>query len=217
MGRRIDPPSGIAVCHNNAYMGFFDALGEINRVPTCELGHHVATRAARHGDVPGPGFAAGASGEFDDGEFDDDREFAPVSGIRLNVDLPVHQVHDLANNREPKAAPAVLPGSRSFDLLERIKDGRNTMLRDPDAGVGNFKPELPAIRRNAAPNGPHGDAAFVCKFQGVGQQVHKDLPEAERVADAGSRYVRSNETIKRQASLANRRSKQLNCVIDKVG
>ena len=61
------------------------------------------------------------------------------SGRAAQVDFAAKQAGQFAADGEPKARAAVLAAGGGIRLLERLEDDLLLLVRDADAGVGNFE------------------------------------------------------------------------------
>src|SRR5258706_4190038 len=126
------------------------------------------------------------------------REDASFSNGTGQPDFATEQSRDFAADRQPQARAAIISAGAAIGLLEGLEDDLLFLGRDANAGVGDGECDDGAgcVERLpiAAPSllndrEAEGDAAFLCKLEGVGQQVAQDLLKALRVGENASGQI----------------------------
>ena len=99
----------------------------------------------------------------------------------LDADLAVHQVDQVAADRQAEAGAAEAPRRRAVGLRERREQALSGLVRNADAGVANADVQAPRV---VHADGDDDLAAFG-ELDGVGQQVGQHLAQAVRIAAHG--------------------------------
>ena len=110
---------------------------------------------------------------------------------------PDHSSHHLDKtfaNGKTEARPTVFPGRGPIGLAERLKQPFTGLLGDPDTGVRHRNPNRRFLLRLRLNRHFHDHISPFGELDGVGRQVHHNLPEAARIAKQISRHIGMEET-----------------------
>src|SRR5437762_614695 len=128
---------------------------------------------------------------------------AAASGLALDPDASPHEADEAFGDGESKAGAAIDAGDGTVSLGERLENGFLFGFRDANAGVrhgeleGNERCNDSTVGRRFRGGGidldPH--LAAVGELEGISDQVHKNLAQAEHVAGERVRNVRVNAEV----------------------
>ena len=107
----------------------------------------------------------------------------PTPGSTLDGDAAVHEVGELAADREPQAGAAEAARRRLVGLRERLEDLVQRGGVHADAGVGHGEPHDRAISLGGLDIRAHDDFAALGEFHGVADEIHEHLTQAQRIAE----------------------------------
>ena len=68
-------------------------------------------------------------------------ESTPPTRLAFHAGIPLHQPCQASGDRQAQAGTTVFAGRRGIDLLELLEQLPDLVLIDPDARVGNLKPD----------------------------------------------------------------------------
>ncbi len=127
----------------------------------------------------------------------DERQFevepAAAAGDAVHRDLPAHQPHQFAADRQPQPRAAVTAGGGAVGLREGLEDLLLHRGVDAHARVGDLEaqPEVHAVFLDQRHR--RADRAGFGELDRVAQQVQQHLPEVVHVAEHARRDVRVDD------------------------
>ena len=98
-----------------------------------------------------------------------------LAELARDLDAAAEQVAQRARNRQAQAGALVLAGHAGVDLLERVEDLPQHVLRDAEAGVDDVDSARHVVLR--IDDDLHRDGALVGELDGVADEVDQNLLE----------------------------------------
>ncbi len=123
--------------------------------------------------------AGGRSRFFDRGQFELERGALAESGA-FRVKRPAVHFHERFGNRQAQPEPAKCLIDPRLGLFEGVKDFRQRLRGDSDAGIGHFDAQFLGI---IVIRGPDRDQTFEgSEFHAVADEIPKDLLDPGRIS-----------------------------------
>ncbi len=101
-----------------------------------------------------------------------------------HIELAAHHVHQPSADGQPQAGTAEAAGGGAIGLLEGGEQPSQLLFRHADAGVAHTEQQALAVQP-----GLERDQPPLRELDGIGQEIHQHLGQAQGIADTGSGQV----------------------------
>ena len=117
---------------------------------------------------------------------------AAFAGLAFHTNMPPHERDQPAADGQPQSRAAKATCRRAVGLGERLEDLSLMLWRYTDAGVADGKVNSHASVVGRFGFGTDNDLAFLRELDGIADQVHEHLPQAQWITDKFARRVARN-------------------------